>query len=92
MVGYNQLCMKCKKNYVPVLRQQRYVLCYDCQKKQLSGDIKDPAMKKLFGIPEEFYKASSFLRDIKSNYFKFGMLTQNQIDAFKKVVDKMKKE
>jgi hypothetical protein len=66
-------------------------VCYECQKKELQGEIKDPAMKEMFDIPEEFYMRNAFLRDIKINYLKFGNLTEKQIEAFKKTVENMKK-
>lgn len=47
-------------------------------------------MKKMFDIPEDFYKKNSFLRSIKINYLRYGKLTEKQIEAFKKAVDKMK--
>ena len=65
-------------------------MCYDCQKAEMKGEIKDPKMKKMFDIPEEFYKENSFLRDIKIKYLKWGELTERQIEAFKKVVKDMK--
>lgn len=91
-VRYKQLCMRCKKNYVSVTSRQRYVMCYDCQMKDINSKIKDPKMKKLFDIPEEFYKKNGFLADIKMNYLRFGNLTEKQIEAFKKTVEKLKKE
>ena len=33
-----------------------------------------------------------FLRDIKINYLRFGKLSERQIEAFKKVVKKMKEK
>jgi hypothetical protein len=48
-------------------------------------------MKKLFDIPEDFYKENGFLRRIKINYMKYHNLTQPQIDAFNKTVAEMKK-
>lgn len=89
-IRYKQKCFKCKKNYVTVGRGQRYVICYDCQKEDLNKKIKDPAMKKLFDIPEEFYKENSFLRSIKMNYIRFEKLSERQIEAFKKTVKEMK--
>ena len=70
--------------------KQRYPICYDCQKKELEGKIKDPKMKRLFNISEEFYKQNSFLRSIKINYLKFGELSDKQIKTFKEVVKKLK--
>ena len=69
-----------------------YPACYDCEKGQLEGEIKDKAMKKMFDIPEEFYKESMFLRSIKINYFKWGKLSEKQVAAFKKAVEKMNSE
>jgi hypothetical protein len=56
----------------------------------MKGEIKDPKMKKMFDIPEEFYKENSFLRDIKIKYLQWGELTEKQIEAFKKVAKDMK--
>lgn len=75
---------------VIVSSRSQFPLCYDCQKGELGGEIKDPKMKKMFDIPEEFYKQSSFLRSIKSNYLRFGNLTEKQIAFFKKVVEEMR--
>lgn len=91
MVKYNQRCSRCKRNFVLVSGKQRFVQCYDCQKKELEGEIKSAKLKKLFDIPEEFYKESVFLRNIKSYYLKFGKLSENQIKAFKKTVKEMGK-
>ncbi len=91
-VRYKQLCIRCKKNYVTMTSRQKYAVCYDCQKNDLNGEIKDPQMKKMFNIPEEWYKQNTFLGNIKINYLKFGKLTEKQVEAFKKVVDQIKKE
>ncbi len=90
MPKYKQLCYRCKKNYVLISHRQRYALCYDCQKHDMKGEIKDPKMKKMFDIPEEFYKDNAFLRDIKAKYVKWKNLTEKQVEAFKKVVKKLK--
>ena len=82
--------MKCNKNYVAATSRDRYIQCYDCQKGDLDKPINDSAMKKLFDLPEEYYMKNSFLRSIKSNYLRFGKLTDKQIEAFKKTVEKMK--
>ncbi len=89
---FKQKCIKCKKNYVITTSSQTYVICYDCQKASLIGEIKDPVFKKMFNIPEDYYKENAFLRNIKANYLKYHNLTENQISAFKKTVDKMKKD
>lgn len=86
---YKQKCCRCKKNYVLVTYRNKFPLCYDCQKSQLVGEIKNLPMKKMFNIPEEFYKENAFLRDIKINYLRFGKLSEKQIEFFKKAVKKM---
>ncbi len=72
--------------------RSQFPLCYDCEKKELQGEITDPEMKKMFDIPEEYYKNNSFLRSIKKNYLRFGNLTEKQIQVFKKVVEDLKEE
>lgn len=89
---FKQKCNRCRKNYVLVPRMQSYVICYECQKKELGGEIKDTKMKKFFDIPEKFYEENSFLRSIKINYLRYGNLTEKQIEVFKKVVKDMKKK
>ena len=89
-VRYKQLCVRCKKNYVLVTYRQRFPLCYDCQKNELKGEIKNKKFKKMFDIPEELYKENLFLRSIKINYLRYGKLTEKQIAAFKKAVESMK--
>ena len=89
-IEYQQKCFKCKKNYVVVTGRQKFAVCYECQKQEMEGEITDPKMKKLFDIPEEFYKRNSFLRDIKINYLRYGRLSEKQVEAFKKTVKEMK--
>ncbi len=91
-VKYKQKCFKCKKNFVVMTYSNKFALCYDCQKDELIGKIKNPEMKKMFDVPEDFYKENSFLRNIKINYLKYGELTEKQIKAFKKTVATMKGE
>lgn len=88
-IQFKQKCQRCKKNYVLASRRQRFVICYDCQKEELSSEIIDPKMRKLFDIPEEYYKKNSFLRNIKISYLRRGELTEKQIEAFKKVVEEL---
>jgi len=90
MAKYKQKCIKCKTKYVLVSRWQKYVTCYDCQKNELVGEVKDPKLKKMFDIPNNFYEENSFLRDIKIRYLKWGNLSEKQILAFEKSVQKMK--
>ncbi len=54
--------------------------------KQINQPVTDPKYKKLLDIPEQLYQQSSFLRNIKQSYLRFGSLTEKQIDAFKKTV------
>jgi len=75
---------------VLIVGRSQFPLCYDCQKGELSGPISDPKMKKLFSIPEDLYRQSSFLRSIKSGYLRFGKLSDKQIEAFKNTVKKLK--
>jgi hypothetical protein len=88
-VRYKQRCARCKQNYVLVTSRQKYAVCYECQKNELKGEISDPKMKKFFDIPQELYKENAFLRDIKINYLRYGKLSERQVEAFKKVVQKM---
>lgn len=90
-MNYKIKCSKCKQNYQLVIRPTRFVVCYECQKADMKGEITDPKMKKLLDIPEQFYKDNLFLRDIKIKYLRFGDLSEKQIAAFEKVVDKMRK-
>jgi hypothetical protein len=75
---------------VLITARNPFPLCYDCQKGELNVPVRDPKMKKLFSIPEDFYRTSSFLRSIKINYHRFGKLTEKQVDAFRKTVDNLK--
>ena len=86
---YNQKCARCPK-MVPMTSRKQFPLCYDCQKKEMQGVIKDPKMKKLFNLPEDFYKESPFLRSIKVYYLKFGEITDRQKEYFEKTVKEMK--
>ena len=85
-------CNRCRKNYVKCSRRQGYILCYDCQKSQLDQPIDDPEMKKLFDIPELFYRNNSFLCELKSKYIRFGSLSEKQIEVFKKIVKELEEE
>ncbi|MBN2459482.1 hypothetical protein JXB28_04325 [Candidatus Woesearchaeota archaeon] len=93
-VKFKQKCERCKTNYVTVSswRQRRPIVCYECEKKDMQGEIKDPKLKEMLDIPEEFYKQNSFLRAIKINCLRYGSLTQPQIDAFKKTLEDLKKK
>lgn len=90
MANYKKLCSRCKKKYIQVSWKNNYPVCYDCQKVELNQEVKDPKLKKMFNIPEEFYKNNSFLRSIKINYHRYGELSDRQIETFKEAVKKMK--
>jgi hypothetical protein len=92
MMSYKQLCCRCRKKYVVVTWKDKYPWCYDCQKSDMQGEIKDKKIKKLFDIPEELYMESRFLRNIKINYLRYGRLSDAQVSAFKKVVKEIKAE
>lgn len=92
VIKYNHLCKKCRKNYVLITSRNKFPICYECQKSEMKGKITKPKFKKLFDIPEKFYKESQFLRNIKIYYLKYKELSNKQIEAFKKTVDKMKKD
>ena len=89
---YKKKCSRCKAKYVLVTWKDRYPVCYECQSKELSGEITDKDMIKFFDIPEEFYKENGFLRSIKINYLRYGRLTEAQVEAFKKTIAKMKED
>ncbi|RJQ22584.1 hypothetical protein C4580_00865 [Candidatus Woesearchaeota archaeon] len=89
MIQFKHLCARCKKNFVLVSRTQ-FPVCYDCQKAELAQPIKNLKMKKLFAIPEDFYKQNAFLREIKMKYIRFGALTEKQVEAFKKVAAELR--
>jgi hypothetical protein len=91
MVQFKQKCYTCKKNYVTVSSRNQYgVSCFECQEKQMQGEITDPKMKEMFDIPDEYYRENSFLRSIKINYLKYGNLSERQIEAFKSSVEKLR--
>ena len=91
-VKFKQKCSRCRKNWVIATYRTPYVVCYECQKSQLEGEITDQQIKKLLDIPEEYYKENSFLRSIKINALRYGKLSEKQIECFKKSAEKMKKE
>ncbi|MFH1641317.1 MAG: hypothetical protein ABIC04_00285 [Nanoarchaeota archaeon] len=90
VIKYKQKCIRCKEKYVLASSKQKYVTCYECQKNEMEGKISDPKFKKMFDIPEDYYKENSFLRSIKVNYLRYGSLSDKQISAFKEIVEKLK--
>ena len=53
--------------------------------KQINQPITDEKFRKMFDIDQKLYEESSFLRSIKSNYLRFGSLSEKQVEMFKKV-------
>ncbi|MFH1916391.1 MAG: hypothetical protein ABIJ21_03945 [Nanoarchaeota archaeon] len=90
VITYKQKCKRCNIKYVEATNRSRYLVCDVCEAKEMAGEITDPKMIKLFKIPDEFYKRSPFLRNIKIAYLKYGNLTEKQVEAFKNAVKKLK--
>lgn len=87
---YKQKCSRCKTNYALASPRERFVTCDECRQKDMSKEITDPEMKKMFDIPKEYYESSAFLKDIRISYARFGQLSERQIEAFKETVAKIK--
>lgn len=87
---YKQLCAICRKSHVLISSGNQFPICTACSMRQIDKPIEDAAFKKLFDIEQKLYESSSFLRSIKSNYLRFGSLSEKQIEVFKKVAAEMK--
>ena len=87
---YKQLCAICRKNHVLISFRNQFPICTSCSMKQINQPIQDVTFKKLFDIDQKLYEESAFLRSIKSNYLRFGSLSEKQIEVFKKVVAELK--
>ena len=85
-MAYQQRCIVCKKNMVLINYYKQRPVCLECEMKDISDEITDKKWKKFFDIDPELYKKSSFLRSIKRNYLRQGMLTAKQKEMFQKVV------
>ncbi len=85
-MAYQQRCIVCKKNMVLITYYKQRPVCLQCEMKDISEEITDPKWKKFFDIDPALYQKSSFLRSIKRNYLRQGMLTAKQKEIFKKVV------
>src|SRR3989344_3706193 len=88
---YKQRCALCKKNMVIMYTSRQFPICVECHMKRISDPVTDPKYKKLLDIPRDMYEKSMFLRNIKEAFVRFGSLTPNQITAFKKAVEDLKK-
>lgn len=87
---YKQLCAICRKNHVLISSGNQFPICTTCSMRQIDKPIEDATFKKLFDIDQKLYESSAFLRSIKSNYLRFGSLSDKQIEVFKKVVAELK--
>ena len=83
--SYKQRCVLCKKNMVLISQYGQKPFCTECQMKEINKPITDPVFKELFDIKPELYEQSSFLRNIKQAYLRYGSLTEKQVETFKKV-------
>lgn len=85
-MAYQQRCIVCKKNMVLITYYKQRPVCLPCEMKDISDPIDKPKWKKFFDIDPKLYEKSSFLRSIKRNYLRQGMLTPKQKEVFLKVV------
>ncbi len=90
MRSYKQKCIVCRKNYAMVTFKDRTPVCTECRMRDINKPITEPKFKKLFDIDKALYEQSSFLRNIKSSYLRFGGLSDKQIEIFKKVAKELK--
>ena len=89
-VKFQQRCVRCKKNMVPMHSGRQFPICSQCQLKEINQPISNRKMAKFFDIPHDLYEHSSFLRSIKSHFLRFGSLTTSQRSTFIKVVKELK--
>ena len=85
-MAYQQRCIVCKKNMVLITYYKQRPVCLECELKDINEPITEKKWQKFFNIDVELYKKSSFLRSIKRNYLRQGMLTTKQKEMFLKVV------
>lgn len=89
MVRYKQLCTLCRKNHIVIEHYKQKPICPECEMRNW-GEIKNKKYKKVLDIPKEIYVKSYFLRNVRGYYKIFGKLSEKQIEAFKKTVEKLK--
>lgn len=82
---YKQICAICRKNHVLISARGQFPICTSCSMREISKPIEDEKFRKMFDIDQKLYEQSSFLRSIKSNYLRFGSLSEKQVDTFKRV-------
>lgn len=90
MRSYKQKCIVCRKNYAMVSWKNRNPVCTECKMRDINKPITEAKFKKLFDIDKSLYEKSSFLRNIKSSYLRFGGLSDKQVEVFKKVAEEIK--
>lgn len=85
-MAYQQRCIVCKKNMVLITYYKQRPVCLACEMNDINEEITNLKWKKFFDIDPALYEKSSFLRSIKRNYLRQGMLTKKQQEMFLKVV------
>lgn len=86
---YKQLCAICRKNHVLISARGQFPICTACSMREISKPIEDEKFRKMFDIDKKLYEKSSFLRSIKSNYLRFGSLSEKQVETFKMVAEEL---
>lgn len=87
-VSYKQTCILCRKNKVLISSYKQKPICSECGTREFKEVTEEP-FKTLFAIPPELYSESSFLRSIRSNYHRYGSLSEKQVEVFKRVAKEM---
>lgn len=82
---YKQICAICRKNHVLISARGQFPICTACSMREINKPIEDEKFRKMFDIDPKLYEQSSFLRSIKSNYLRFGSLSEKQVETFKRV-------
>lgn len=85
-MAYQQRCIVCKKTMVLITGFRQRPVCVECELKDINEPIDAPKWRKFFDIDPALYRKSSFLRSIKRNYLRQGMLSDKQREMFLKVV------
>lgn len=86
---YKQICAICRKNHVLISARGQFPICTACSMREISKPIEDEKFRKMFDIDQKLYEESSFLRSIKSNYLRFGSLSEKQVETFKRVAEEL---
>ncbi len=86
---FKQKCARCKKNMVLMYSWKQFPVCDECQLNEIDEPIEDKIYRKLFDIDPKLYKESYFLRNIKMQYLRKGILTEKQVEVFKKVAKEL---